>query len=25
MVAKIIHLENTLNDIKIPNRPFGAN
>jgi hypothetical protein len=25
MVAKIIHLENTLNDIKIPNRPSGTN
>ena len=25
MVAKIIHLENTINDIKIPNRPFGTN
>lgn len=25
MVAKIIHLENTLNDIKIPNHTFGTN
>lgn len=25
MVAKIIHLENTINDIKVPNRSFGTN